>query len=38
MLGYTDWLNSSKIPKCSVTHQEKIQNLELRVITHYTAT
>lgn len=30
--------HSSNIPKLSVTHQEKIHDLELMVVTHYTDT
>lgn len=38
MLGWTDHLNNSKIPKCAVTRQEKRYDLGLMVVTHYTVT
>ena len=36
MLGWSDHLNNSKIRKCAVTCQEKIHDLGLMVVTHYT--
>lgn len=37
-VGLSDCLKNPKMPKCSLTHQEKIYDLELLVVIHYTAT